>query len=46
MAVNLEFNNKLSEMADNLIGNIQPSDYKNDVLGLIFSKHNSGSFLL
>lgn len=28
MAVNLEFENKLWEMADKLRGNIQPSDYK------------------
>ena len=30
MAINLEFENKLWEMADKLRGNIQPSDYKED----------------
>lgn len=44
MAVNLEFENKLWEMADKLRGNIQPSDYKDVVLGLIFLKYISDSF--
>lgn len=44
MAVNLEFENKLWEMADKLRGNIQPSDYKTVILGLIFLKYISDSF--
>lgn len=36
MAVSLDFENKLWEMADKLRGNIQSSDYKAVVLGLIF----------
>jgi type I restriction enzyme M protein len=44
MAVNLEFENKLWEMADKLRGNIQPSDYKDVILGLIFLKYISDSF--
>lgn len=44
MAVNLELENKLWEMADKLRGNIQPSDYKDVVLGLIFLKYISDSF--
>jgi len=44
MAVNLEFENKLWEMADKLRGNIQPSEYKDVVLGLIFLKYISDSF--
>lgn len=44
MAVNLEFENKLWEMADKLRGNIEPSDYKDVVLGLIFLKYISDSF--
>lgn len=44
MAVNLEFENKLWEMADKLRGNIQPSDYKDVVLGLIFLKYISDGF--
>ena len=44
MAVNLEFENKLWEMADKLRGNIQPSDYKHVILGLIFLKYISDSF--
>lgn len=44
MAVNLEFEDKLWEMADKLRGNIQPSDYKHVVLGLIFLKYISDSF--
>jgi len=44
MSVNLEFENKLWEMADKLRGNIQPSDYKDVVLGLIFLKYISDSF--
>ena len=45
MAVNLEFENKLWEMADKLRGNIQPSDYKSVILGLIFLKYISDSFV-
>jgi type I restriction enzyme M protein len=44
LAVNLEFENKLWEMADKLRGNIQPSDYKAVILGLIFLKYISDSF--
>lgn len=44
MAVNLEFENKLWEKADKLRGNIQPSDYKDVILGLIFLKYISDSF--
>ena len=44
MAVTLEFENKLWEMADKLRGNIQPSDYKSVILGLIFLKYISDSF--
>jgi len=44
MAVNLEFENKLWEMADKLRCNIQPSDYKDVILGLIFLKYISDSF--
>ncbi len=44
MAVNLEFENKLWEMADKLRGNIQQSNYKDVVLGLIFLKYISDSF--
>ena len=44
MAVNLEFENKLWEMADKLRGNIQASDYKDVILGLIFLKYISDGF--
>ncbi|AGA67856.1 type I restriction-modification system methyltransferase subunit [Desulfitobacterium dichloroeliminans LMG P-21439] len=44
MSVSLEFENKLWEMADKLRGNIQPSDYKSVILGLIFLKYISDSF--
>jgi len=44
MPVNLEFEDKLWAMADKLRGNIQPSDYKDVVLGLIFLKYISDSF--
>lgn len=44
MAVELGFENKLWEMADKLRGNIQPSDYKSVILGLIFLKYISDSF--
>jgi type I restriction enzyme M protein len=44
MAVNLEFETDLWAMADKLRGNIQPSDYKDVVLGLIFLKYISDSF--
>ena len=36
MSVTLDFENNLWAMADKLRGNIQPSDYKDIVLGLIF----------
>lgn len=44
MSAMLGFENKLWEMADKLRGNIQPSDYKHVVLGLIFLKYISDSF--
>ena len=44
MAVQLGFEDKLWEMADKLRGNIQSSDYKNVILGLIFLKYISDSF--
>jgi type I restriction enzyme M protein len=44
MSVSLEFENKLWEMADKLRGNIQPSEYKDVILGLIFLKYISDSF--
>jgi type I restriction enzyme M protein len=44
MGVMLGFENKLWEMADKLRGNIQPSEYKDVVLGLIFLKYISDSF--
>lgn len=44
MSVSLEFEDKLWAMADKLRGNIQPSDYKDIVLGLIFLKYISDSF--
>lgn len=44
MAVHLEFENDLWAMADKLRGNIQPSEYKDVVLGLIFLKYISDSF--
>ena len=44
MAVQLDFEDKLWEMADKLRGNIQPSDYKSVILGLIFLKYISDSF--
>lgn len=44
MAVNLEFENKLWEMADKLRGNIESSEYKHVVLGLIFLKYISDAF--
>lgn len=44
MAVNLEFEKNLWQMADKLRSNIQPSDYKDVVLGLIFLKYISDSF--
>lgn len=40
----LGFENQLWAMADKLRSNIQPSDYKNVVLGLIFLKYISDSF--
>lgn len=44
MSVTLDFENSLWAMADKLRGNIQPSDYKDIVLGLIFLKYISDSF--
>lgn len=44
MSVTLDFENNLWAMADKLRGNIQPSDYKDIVLGLIFLKYISDSF--
>ena len=44
MAVNLDFENDLWAMADKLRGNIQPGEYKDVVLGLIFLKYISDSF--
>ena len=44
MAMNLEFENDLWDMANKLRGNIQPGDYKDVVLGLIFLKYISDSF--
>lgn len=44
MAVNLEFENNLWLMADKLRGNIQSSEYKDVVLGLVFLKYISDSF--
>ncbi len=44
MTVSLEFESKLWEMADKLRGNIQSSDYKTVILGLIFLKYISDSF--
>ena len=44
MALGLDFENKLWEMADKLRGNIESSEYKHVVLGLIFLKYISDSF--
>lgn len=44
MSVSLEFENDLWAMADKLRGNIQPSEYKDVILGLIFLKYISDSF--
>lgn len=44
MGVSLEFESKLWEMADKLRGNLQSSDYKDVILGLIFLKYISDSF--
>lgn len=44
MSVTLDFENNLWAMADKLRGNIQPSDYKDIVLGLIFLKYISDGF--
>ena len=44
MGVSLEFENDLWAMADKLRGNIQPSEYKDVILGLIFLKYISDSF--
>jgi type I restriction enzyme M protein len=42
--VNLGFENKLWEMADKLRGNIESSQYKHVILGLVFLKYISDSF--
>lgn len=44
MSVILEIENNLWEMADKLRGNIESSEYKHIVLGLIFLKYVSDSF--
>lgn len=44
MSVALNIEKELWAMADKLRGNIQPSDYKDIVLGLIFLKYISDSF--
>lgn len=44
MGVSLEFENKLWEMADKLRGNIESSEYKHVILGLIFLKYISDAF--
>ncbi|CAH0193250.1 type I restriction-modification system subunit M [Stenotrophomonas lactitubi] len=41
---NLGFESELFKTADKLRGNMEPSDYKHVVLGLIFLKHISDSF--
>ncbi|WP_408471295.1 class I SAM-dependent DNA methyltransferase [Paraburkholderia nemoris] len=41
---NLGFETELFKAADKLRGNMEPSDYKHVVLGLIFLKHISDSF--
>ena len=43
--VNLGFENKLWEMADKLRGNIESSEYKHVILGLVFLKYISDSFV-
>ena len=43
--VNLGFEDKLWEMADKLRGNIQSSEYKHVILGLVFLKYISDSFI-
>lgn len=43
--VNLGFEDKLWEMADKLRGNIESSEYKHVILGLVFLKYISDSFL-
>ena len=42
--VSLGFENKLWEMADKLRGNIESSEYKHVILGLVFLKYISDSF--
>ena len=44
MGVSLDFENKLWEMADKLRGNIESSEYKHVILGLIFLKYISDAF--
>lgn len=43
-SINLGFENQLWEMADKLRGNIESSEYKHVVLGLIFLKYVSDGF--
>ncbi|MCK9331342.1 MAG: type I restriction-modification system subunit M [Candidatus Cloacimonetes bacterium] len=43
--VSLGFEDKLWEMADKLRGNIQSSEYKHVILGLVFLKYISDSFI-
>lgn len=43
-SVSLGFENQLWEMADKLRGNIESSEYKHVVLGLIFLKYVSDGF--
>ena len=42
--VNLGFEDQLWKMADKLRGNIESSDYKHVILGLVFLKYISDSF--
>jgi type I restriction enzyme M protein len=42
--LSLGFENKLWEMADKLRGNIESSEYKHVILGLVFLKYISDSF--
>ena len=43
--VHLGFENRLWEMADKLRGNIESSQYKHVILGLVFLKYISDSFI-
>ena len=44
LAANLGFENKLWSAADSLRNNMEPSEYKHVVLGLLFLKYISDSF--